>query len=64
MCVYMFVWCIYVHVVCMCVYVCVHMWRSEDNPQELVPSFHHVCSRDQTPAIRLGGKCLYPEQSC
>lgn len=42
----------YLSSVCMhmCRYTCVkaHMWRSEDNLQELVFSFHHVASGDWT----------------
>lgn len=34
----------------------VHMWRSGD--KELVLAFHHVSLRDQTQAIRLGGRHL------
>lgn len=45
----------------LCVYVChcTH-WRSEDNLWEPALSFHHVVPEDQTAAISLGKKCLYP----
>ena len=36
-----------------------HVWRSEDNLQEWVLSFHHVDPREQTQVVRLGSKCLY-----
>ena len=36
------------------------IWRSKDNQQESVLSFHHVGPGDQTQGIRLGGACLYP----
>lgn len=32
---------------------------SEDNLWELVFSYHHVVSEDQTPVIRLDGKCVH-----
>lgn len=35
------------------------LWRTEDNFKELVLSSHHVGSRDQTQAVRLGSKHLY-----
>ena len=47
--------------------VCAHtrgiraqVWRSEDNHQELVLSFHHLGSGDQTRVDRLGGRDFYP----
>ena len=50
--------------VCMYVHMSVHamtwMWSSEDSFWELVLTFHHVGLGDQTQAVRLGGKCLYP----
>lgn len=30
-----------------------HVWKSEDNLQEIVFSFYHVDSRDETQAISL-----------
>lgn len=36
----------------------VHMWRSEDNLQESVLSFHHVGHRDGAWVIRLGSRYL------
>lgn len=45
--------------VCVCVCALAHMWRSEDNLQELVLSFDHVGSRDWTKVIWLGSKWLY-----
>lgn len=52
---------------CMCVHVCVHgctwatvcVWKSGDNIQALVLSFHHVGSRNWTEVVGLGGKHLY-----
>lgn len=41
-----------------CTMTCV--WRSEDNLKELALSSHHVGSRDQAQAVRLGNKHLYP----
>lgn len=35
---------------------CGHMWISEDNVRELVPSFLHVSLWDQTWVIRVGSK--------
>lgn len=50
-------------------YVCMHilmythdtvnLWTSEDNLEELILSFYHVCSEDQIKVIRLGSKNLY-----
>lgn len=49
---------------CMCVCVC-RRWRWLDNFQELVPSFHHACPRNQTQVTRLGSKRLLPvKPSC
>ena len=44
--------------VCVCVGVCtmVHMWRSKDNLKELVLSFYHGGTGNQTQVISLGGK--------
>lgn len=36
------------------------MWRSEDNSQDSFLYFHHVGPGDQTQALSLGGRCLYP----
>lgn len=36
-----------------------HMWTSEDNLQELVFSFHHIRSKDQTESIKLGSRQIY-----
>lgn len=50
----------------MYMYVCghehatVYLWRSDDNRQKLVLSFHHFSPRDQTQGFRLGGKWLCP----
>lgn len=41
-------------------HVTVYVWRSEDNVEELVLSFHYMGSGDQTQDIRLGSKPLYP----
>ena len=35
-----------------------HMWRSEDNFQELVLSFNHMDLGNWTQGVRLGSKCL------
>lgn len=49
--------CIYLHV---CVpHAIAPMWRSEDDSQELVFSFHHVGPRGQTQVDRFVSKCLY-----
>lgn len=47
--------------VCACAHTCTwaHMWRSEDNLQEVVLSFDHVGTRDWTKVIWLGGKWPY-----
>lgn len=46
----MFIWsCVYV---CGHVHMTAHVWRSEDNTQELVLAFHHMSLRNQT---RLSG---------
>lgn len=59
--------CVHVCSVCVsvcrvCVHVCVctleHMWRSEDNLQEFILSFHYVDSRYRTWVIRLGTRTL------
>ena len=46
----LFYYCIFI--VCMCVMV--RMWRSEDNLQKLVLSFHHIGPSYQTWVIRHG----------
>lgn len=48
--------------VCADTFVCVYIWRSEDNSQELILSFylHRLKgSEAQTQVVRLGGKYLY-----
>jgi hypothetical protein len=35
------------------------LWKSEDNMWELVLSFYHMVSGDQTHIVKLVGKCLY-----
>lgn len=47
--------CLFVHV-CMCPHT---LWRSENNPQELVLSSHFVSPENQAPVIRLGNKHPY-----
>jgi hypothetical protein len=43
--------------VCVCLSICLaHMWRSEECFLELVVSFYHMCSRDRSQVIRLGGQ--------
>lgn len=37
---------------CRCVCATVYVWRSEDNLQKLVLSFHHVCCRNRTQVIK------------
>lgn len=37
------------------------MWRSENNSQESVLSFHSVVPKAQTRVVRLGSKSLYPQ---
>lgn len=44
-----------------CMHVTVCVWRSEDNLQELVLSFHCVGSGDQTQVVRPGSKRVYPQ---
>lgn len=39
---------------------CAQVWRSEDNHQESVLSFHHLGSGDETRVDRLGGRNFYP----
>lgn len=36
-----------------------NMWKSEDNMDESVLSFHHVDPSDQTPVVRFSSKHLY-----
>lgn len=36
------------------------MYRSENNFQESILSFHHECCEDKTQVIRLGSKWVYP----
>ena len=40
-----------------------HMWRSEDNMQESIFSFHDVGPRNQTQVVRLSGGYLPPSES-
>lgn len=44
----------YIFIVCMCLMV--NMWRSEDNLQKLVLSFHHIGPSYQTWVIRLSNR--------
>lgn len=37
------------------------LWRSEDNLEELVLSFHHVVPEDQTQVFKLGDRHLVLE---
>ena len=37
--------------ICACLCVTVHVWRSEDNYQELALSLYHVGSRDGTQVV-------------
>lgn len=44
---------------CVCMRVPpVHMWKSENNMQELVLSYHHMEPGDQIQVVMLGGKDL------
>lgn len=47
-------------VVCVCGYLHMCVSRSEDSFQESGLAFHHVGAKDQTQAIKLDGKHLYP----
>lgn len=40
-------------------YMLTHMGKSDNNVQELILSFHHIGSRDQTQADQLDSKYLY-----
>lgn len=47
--------------VCACVLCATsHVWKAEDNLQELFFSLHHVGPRGSTQVTRLGSMCLYP----
>lgn len=41
-------------------YTTAHVWRSEENFQELVLSFYRVNPGDQTQVLKLGSKNPYP----
>lgn len=36
------------------------VYRSENDLQELIPSFQHVGTRDRILVLRFGNKCPYP----
>lgn len=37
----------------------IHVWRSEDNPEDLLP-FHYVGAQNRTQVASLSSKCLHP----
>lgn len=44
-----------------CIYLCImNQWEVKDDFRETFLSSHYVDLRDQTPDVRLGGKCLTP----
>ena len=63
---------IYLDSICVCACVgkwtctcaMVNVWRTEDNLWDLAPSFYYTGPGDQSQVVRLGGNCLYFEQSC
>lgn len=44
----------------MCACTMAHVWRSEDNLPELVPSSYHVGPGNETQVVRLGTRHLSP----